>query len=250
MNAPSKGPVRPQTRGPVEILLEIVFGLFFVAMFSWFMGVVIEVIGINSIWKDQGEYHAKEMVVQDLGYIAAAPRSLLIRDTVKFSGQIVRWVEAPYLKLGIVEWYRRHHVYKVEVLPQDGLQLNRGLAKAEQSMGKMLSQWALISMYVAEDVLLRMSVALFSFPAFLLACMVGVVDGLVRRDLRRWGGGRESSFVYHHAKRYTRWALTGGFALYLTWPFGGFNPAYMVIVFTVLVAFSLSTTVAAFKKYV
>ena len=76
------------------------------------------------------------------------------------------------------------------------------------------------------------------------------VDGLVRRDLRRWSGGRESSFVYHHAKRYTVWALTGGFGLYLTWPFGGFNPAYMVLVFTVLVAATLSTTVAAFKKYV
>ena len=83
-----------------------------------------------------------------------------------------------------------------------------------------------------------------------LALLLGTVDGLVRRDLRRWQGGRESSFVYHHAKRYTGWALTGGFGLYLTWPFGGFNPAYMVLVFTVLVAATLSTTVASFKKYV
>ena len=96
----------------------------------------------------------------------------------------------------------------------------------------------------------RLSVALFALPAFALACIVGTVDGLVRRDLRRWRGGRESSFVYHHAKRYTGWALTGGFGLYLTWPFGGFNPAYMVLVFTVLVAATLSTTVASFKKYV
>ena len=105
-------------------------------------------------------------------------------------------------------------------------------------------------MHVAQDVVLRLSVALFALPAFALACIVGTVDGLVRRDLRRWRGGRESSFVYHHAKRYTGWALSGGFALYLTWPFGGFNPAYMVLVFTVLVAATLSTTVAAFKKYV
>ena len=76
-----------------------------------------------------------------------------------------------------------------------------------------------------------------------------VIDGLVRRDLRRWTGARESSFLYHHAKRYTHWALTGGFGLYLSWPFGGFNPAYMVLVFTFLVAIALSTTVAAFKKY-
>ena len=82
-----------------------------------------------------------------------------------------------------------------------------------------------------------------------LADAVGAVDGLVRRDLRRWSGGRESSFVYHHAKRYTAWALTGGFGLYLTWPFGGFNPAYMVLIFTALVAATLSTTVASLKKY-
>jgi integrating conjugative element membrane protein (TIGR03747 family) len=76
-----------------------------------------------------------------------------------------------------------------------------------------------------------------------------VIDGLVRRDIRRWTGGRESSFVYHHAKRYTSWALTGGFGIYLAWPFGGFNPAYMVLIFTVLVAAALSTTVGSFKKY-
>ena len=105
-------------------------------------------------------------------------------------------------------------------------------------------------MYIAQDVVLRLAVAVFALPAFVLACLIGVVDGLVRRDLRRWQGGRESSFVYHHAKRWAGWALTGGFGLYLSWPFGGFNPAYMVLVFTVLVAATLSTTVASFKKYV
>jgi integrating conjugative element membrane protein (TIGR03747 family) len=124
------------------------------------------------------------------------------------------------------------------------------VGNANASLQHTLSRWVLMSMYVGQDVLLRLSVAAFALPAFVLACMVGVVDGLVRRDLRRWGGGRESSFVYHHAKRYTHWALTGGFGLYLAWPFGGFNPAYMVFVFTVLVAFTMSTAVAAFKKYV
>ena len=38
-------------------------------------------------------------------------------------------------------------------------------------------------------------------PVFVLFTLVALVDGLVRRDLRRWGGGRESSFVYHYAKQ-------------------------------------------------
>jgi hypothetical protein len=36
---------------------------------------------------------------------------------------------------------------------------------------------------------------------FVLFTLVALVDGLVRLDLRRWGGGRESSFVYHYAKQ-------------------------------------------------
>jgi len=121
----------------------------------------------------------------------------------------------------------------------------------DSSKGLMLivSEWLVISMFVAQDVVLRLCIAAFAVPAFALACLLGVIDGLVRRDIRRWTGGRESSFVYHHAKRYTSWALTGGFGIYLAWPFGGFNPAYMVLIFTVLVAAALSTTVGSFKKY-
>ncbi|GKT19530.1 TIGR03747 family integrating conjugative element membrane protein [Acidovorax sp. SUPP2522] len=262
-DAPPKGPVRPRTRGPVELVLEIGIGLTFVALFSWFVGILIEIGGMYLLWKDEGEVHARTLVEQDLGYIAAAPRSLLVPDTVAFSRQIVRWVQIPYERLGVLRWYARfngpqaapeptpsHATAAVGGNPREGSPLSKGVGQVSRSMGKLLSQWALVSMYVAQDVLLRMSVALFALPAFVLACLVGAVDGLVRRDLRRWGGGRESSFVYHHAKRYTAWSLTGGFGLYLTWPFGGFNPAYMVLVFTVLVAATLSTTVAAFKKYV
>ena len=251
----AKGPIRPRTRGPVELILEVGFGLIFVALFAWFIGLLIELGGSFTIWKVEGPIeHSRRIVEQDLGYIAAAPRSLLIDDTEGFARQIIGWVAYPYVRFGIVRLYERLHAAGGESAP--GAQpagkrsLNQGLGQATRSVVKVASRWAVVSMHVAQDVVLRLSVALFALPAFTLACIVGTVDGLVRRDLRRWRGGRESSFVYHHAKRYTGWALSGGFALYLTWPFGGFNPAYMVLVFTVLVAATLSTTVAAFKKYV
>lgn len=251
-----KGPIRPRTRGPVELILEVMFGLLFVALFAWFVGLVIEVGGSFTIWKQQGPVeHSRRLVDQDLGYIAAAPRSLLIDDTEAFARRIIGWVAWPYERFGVVRFYERMHQADAapaaaEAKPAGKRRLNQGLGNATRSVMTVASRWAVVSMHVAQDVVLRLSVALFALPAFALACIVGTVDGLVRRDLRRWRGGRESSFVYHHAKRYTAWALTGGFGLYLTWPFGGFNPAYMVLVFTVLVAATLSTTVAAFKKYV
>lgn len=255
MNAPiGRGPTKPETRGPVMLVFEICMGLVMVALFAWFTGVAIEVVGIYSVWKDEGEAHAQGMVEQDLAYIAAAPRSLLIDDTAAFSREVVRRVAQPYHAFGIVRWYLRHHgpdseqIDHTTTTAKNGLA--RGLNKGTVYASRTVSRIAIISMFVAQDVLLRMSIAIFALPAFALACLLGAVDGLVRRDLRRWGGGRESSFIYHHAKRYTVWSLTGGFGLYLAWPFGGFNPAYMVLVFTVLVAATLSTTLAAFKKYV
>ncbi len=255
MNAPmNRGPGKPETKGPVMLVFEICMGLVMVALFAWFTGVAIEVIGTYTIWKDKGETHALGLVEQDLVYIAAAPRSLLIDDTAAFSREVVRRVAQPYHALGIVRWYLRHHgpdSAQVEhAASNTKTGLARGLGKGTVYASRTVSRIAIISMFVAQDVLLRMSIAIFALPAFALACLLGAVDGLVRRDLRRWGGGRESSFIYHHAKRYTVWSLTGGFGLYLAWPFGGFNPAYMVLVFTVLVAATLSTTLAAFKKYV
>ncbi len=251
-------PIKPRTRGPVELAVEVFFGLLFVSLFAWFVGLAIEVAGSFTIWKGQGIAHSQRLVEQDLGYIAAAPRSLLIDDTEALARRLTAAIALPFEKLGVRTYYERS-LQAGGPLPSEpppgaaagGKKLLQGgLSKASRQAAQSGAKWALIGMHVAQDVVLRLSVALFALPAFLLACIVGTVDGLVRRDLRRWRGGRESSFVYHHAKRYTAWALTGGFGLYLTWPFGGFNPAYMVLVFTVLVAATLSTTVASFKKYV
>lgn len=248
----NRPPARPHTKGPVELLFTAVSGLVFVTLFAWFVGCFIEVVGSFTLWRGQGFGHSQQIVQQDLGYIAAAPRSLLVGDTVAMSQRILRTVQTPYEKLGVLRWYERTRQPKARAqatVAHDG-EISVGLQKGTAQMAFLLSEWAVMSMFVLQDVLLRLSVAVYALPAFVLACLLGTIDGLVRRDIRRWSGGRESSFIYHHAKRYTAWALTGGFSLYLTWPFGGFNPAYMVLVFTILVASTLSTTVAAFKKYV
>jgi integrating conjugative element membrane protein (TIGR03747 family) len=253
-------PSKPRVKGPVEIALGLSLGLISMTLFSWFLGCLIEFVGIYTVWPDKAERHSRDLVAEDLVYIAAAPRSLLIEDTVGFSHSVVQRVQTWYQRLGVLAWYERHHgADRTQASPAATPAVGSGKAAGlvHKTFGRLsgdvqreASRWALISMYVAQDTLLRLAIAAFAAPAFALACLLGLVDGLVRRDLRRWGGGRESSFIYHNAKRYTIWALTGGFTLYLAWPFGGFNPAYMVLFFTALVALTLSTTVAAFKKYV
>lgn len=67
--------------------------------------------------------------------------------------------------------------------------------------------------------LLRLAILLQALPLFALAIIIGLIDGLVRRDLRRFGAGHESGFVYHHARRMISSSLAATGLVWLTVPF-------------------------------
>ena len=81
-----------------------------------------------------------------------------------------------------------------------------------------------------------------------LAAEWRALDGLVRRDLRRWGGGRESSFLYHHAKRWIWPLFITAWVLYLSLPFS-IHPAFAILPFAGLIGVLVALTTGSFKKY-
>jgi len=237
--------------GPVGVLFGVLVGAVMATAFSWVFSIIIEVVGMNTIWKDTGVFHARQLVLDDLRYIENAPHSVIVPDTVAFARDMASYVALPFVKLGVVGLYERAHSTAAGPAATAGKKLAAPAALSGLSawMTRMWSLLGMIALYTAQDTALRLAIVVLALPAFVLACLLGAVDGLVRRDLRKWGGGRESSFVYHHAKATTYLSLGGGFSLYLSWPGGGFNPAHMVLVFTVLVAWGLSLTLSSFKKY-
>lgn len=248
----NKAPSRPQSvgsspvdQGPIGLAIGIAVGTLLSALFAWAIAVIIEVIGMHTpwLWADQGIDHSRGLVEEDLTYISEYPRSLLVPDTVKFSKEMAALAAKPFVLLGVPGYYQE----SLQPIPPE---LTDNLKRTSLLLKRELAKVLMAGMYVAMDTVIRMFVVVYALPAFALACLLGAVDGLARRDLRKWGGGRESSFVYHRAKKATLWSLTVGFGLYLAWPFGGFNPSYMVLVFTALVAWSLSVWVSTFKKYI
>lgn len=231
----------PKSRGPVGALVALGLGVLASVVTSLFLGTAFEIMGLYAFWPAEGSNHAKSHVSDDLGYIDQFPRSVLAPDTVAFARDMAGWARWPFDKVGIPTLIAR----AAQSDPNAGNRSTRLMRRGYIE----LVRWIEVFYTVAQDTAIRLSIAYFALPAFFLAVMVGLVDGLVKRDLRKWCGGRESSFVYHHSKNYTAWFLTGGFALYLAWPFRGFNPTYAVLLFTVLVAASLSITVSSFKKY-
>ncbi|EGA6601303.1 TIGR03747 family integrating conjugative element membrane protein [Salmonella enterica] len=101
---------------------------------------------------------------------------------------------------------------------------------------------------VTLNFLLRLAILLQALPLFALIIVVGLIDGLVRRDLRRFGAGHESGFVYHHARRMIGSSLAATGLMWLAVPVF-FEPEYVLILGAVLVGLTTSVPVGAFKKH-
>lgn len=94
----------------------------------------------------------------------------------------------------------------------------------------------------------RMSIVALSLPMMALVAAGSFADGLLGWFKRRTGGGRESGFVYHRAKRHAGHALLLlGFA-YLAPPMF-VDPRAAVACAALIIAISIRVAAANFKKY-
>lgn len=96
--------------------------------------------------------------------------------------------------------------------------------------------------------LLRLAILLQALPLFALAIIIGLIDGLVRRDLRRFGAGHESGFVYHHARRMIESSLAAAGLVWLVLPFV-LVPEYILVPGVIIIGLVISTTIGTFKKH-
>jgi hypothetical protein len=157
-------------------------------------------------------------------------------------------VEVPYRALGILDFHARQS----EAAAVAATGAASGLGGLKRLTKRLLMhgvQAAVVSMVVVQDTALRLLVLLFALPSVLLACLLGGVDGLVRRDLRRFGGDRDKTGFHRLSKLSFFWVATAGFTLYLLCPLQGLNPAYVVLGLTALMAWSLSNALASYRKY-
>ena len=104
------------------------------------------------------------------------------------------------------------------------------------------------AVYVAFTFVVRLTILVLATPLFLMAMFTGFVDGLMRRDLRKFGAGRESSFVYHRAKRAMTPLLVAPWIVYLSLPFS-LNPLLVFIPSATMLGVTTAITATTFKKY-
>lgn len=232
---------QPRQRGLFIVILELCLAFIGSIFISLVLGTIIEWAGMNLWWKNEGVNHSRDMVEEDLGYLKEYRRSLVVDDSVQFASYLANGVTHVAEKVGLISLIQKSR----DPIPPKATTSQKTFQRMLIDAGPYL----LAAVFVCQDAMIRLAIVWLALPAFMLALALGFVDGLVRRDIRKWSGGRESSFVYHHAKRMLVPAFTGGFLLYMTWPTGGFNPAWMVLPFCAVTAWTVSLMAATFKKY-
>lgn len=211
-------------------------------LLSLLFSIVIEWVGMTLWWPAEGLAHSRAMLVTEIGYLQADfGRSLVSSDPARFTRNVA---DRTYYLLfefthlsDFIAWVGRTPE------PADP-RLRRWL----HSVFRPIADYVLAAMQVTQIFSVRLAVLALAMPVFLMFTLVAIVDGLVRRDLRRWGGGRESSFIYHWAKRSALPLLVLTWVIYLSLPFS-LHPSFVVLPFATLFALSVAVTASTFKKY-
>lgn len=84
---------------------------------------------------------------------------------------------------------------------------------------------------------------------YLLLGLVGLVDGLAKRYVRRMSVGLESAFIYHHAKPLVMASLLLGVFLSLVLPLPISVTQWLLFISLLLFVFTLQMSAKSFKKY-
>ena len=233
-------PPRRKEPGLISGLFSALVQLIVWLVISLMISIIIEWLGMIWFWPEQGAGHAKAVLASDQTHLNQQlyDRSLAIRsDIVALTDEAVSWIaRQSWLKttFGNVPKAPDGNFPTLQVWGID--------------LYKRYDEYLEASTYVTQTFVIRLALILFSLPIFLVAALVGGVDGLVERDLRRWGGGRESSNVFNLARRSVVPSFVAACVVYISLPFS-INPVIVILPFAFLLGLAVRIGFERLKKY-
>ena len=208
---------------------------------SLVLSIVLEWVGMVYWWEEQGLAHSAAMLEFEIALVQSElTRSLLVADPAGLVLAARDRVRALLESAGVAGF-----VYWAADRPSPA---SRGWAAHLHRIAHRVSHFLLAGLQVMQLFAVRLAVLALAVPAFVLFGVVGLIDGLVQRDLRRRGAGRESSFIYHHARAAVAPLLLAPFIAYLALPVS-LHPGWIVLPAALLSSLAVALAVRSFKKY-
>jgi integrating conjugative element membrane protein (TIGR03747 family) len=211
-------------------------------LLSLLFSILVEWAGMVLWWPDEGLDHSRAMLATEISYLDTDfRRSVVTSDPARFAK---RFADHTYHYLFEVTRF----VDFIQWVSPPPVPNEQGLRSTLHKIFHPISEFVIAMMQVTQVFSVRLAILTLAMPIFLLFSLVALVDGLVQRDLRRWGGGRESSFVYHYAKMAALPLVVITWVVYLALPFS-LHPTFVVLPFAALFALTVAVTASTFKKY-
>ena len=211
-------------------------------LLSLLFSIIVEWAGMVLWWPDEGIEHSRAMLATEISYLESDfRRSFVTSDPARFAK---RFADNSYHYLFEVTRFV-DFIRWVSLPPTINEQ---GIRPTLHKIYQPTAEFVIAMMQVTQLFSVRLAILTLAMPVFLLFSLVALVDGLVQRDLRRWGGGRESSFVYHYAKKAALPLVVITWVVYLALPFS-LHPSFIVLPFAAMFALSVAVTASTFKKY-
>jgi integrating conjugative element membrane protein (TIGR03747 family) len=249
MSDPAVAVQRQQVRqqGLIAGLVTLPFRFFGVLCGSLLLCIVIECIGMHFFWPEQGWRHAQGMLRLRAGSQVSEnfTRSVLVQEPGRSAHRLI-------------EQGLRLAVREERSAGLDTRRLDAGRAGATSQAKDFryyiglvyvhVESYLIAAAYTTLVFLVRLLVLTLTLPLFLMAAFVGLVDGLVRRDVRRFGAGRESGFVYHRARASLMPLAVLPWVTYLALPVS-VHPLLILLPSAALLGVAVCIAAATFKKY-
>lgn len=241
MTSAQRPPPQPiQRPGLIVSAISLALRIIGLLIASLLISILIEWAGLLLFWGDQGWRHSQAMLTSELGWLSEHFKSSLI---LQQPGQTIalwlnflnQWV---LVKTGFADFAQQARVWSQ----------GKGFWSGINQLYVSIEDFVLAAVYVSFTFVVRLTILALATPLFLLAMFTGFIDGLMRRDLRKFGAGRESSFVYHRAKRAVIPLLIVPWILYLSLPFS-LNPMAVFLPCAMILGVAMAITAATFKKY-
>lgn len=227
-------------QGLIGKTISLPFRILAILLGSLLLSLILEWIGLSFFWFDEGWKHSLGMFNRELGWLSDNfKQSLIFQQPGKTVTFILEYIyEFLFVKSGFIEFTQQ-----AVINSQQG-----GLIGTASSLYLSIENYVLATIYSILTFVVRLFVLILSIPLFLLAVIVGGTDGLMRRDLRKFGAGRESSFIYHRAKRMIFPLLVAPWFIYLAFPVS-IHPVLVLIPCAIALGLAVLITTATFKKY-
>lgn len=224
-----------------RVILYVFFGFLFLLV-GVITSIIVEWGGMVLVWEDQGAAHASNMLNTEMEYLdkdfkrqilGITPTALAEKSAVSTQ----RWLKPDVsTQTSLVKFLKP--VYRTD---------NTAIEYA-----KRFYQWSQPFICAAHEIIVlymvRLTIIVLSLPLIILVAIAWTVDGFCQRELRKDGGGRESSTKFKQFSSLIAFAMLAPFIFYLASPFPA-HPNWVLAPIALCVATLVYMSASNYKKY-